>query len=65
MLIAKKQRSIKMSNIDFDVVNKICKTCGQTMVKFSGGYKCIICGTEYTNKQIQTEIDKLKKREMR
>jgi tRNA(Ile2) C34 agmatinyltransferase TiaS len=54
-----------MSNIDFDVVNKICKTCGQTMVKFSGGYKCIICGTEYTNKQIQTEIDKLKKREMR
>lgn len=65
MLMLKKQRRIDMSNIDYAVVNKLCKKCGQSMVQFSGGYKCLTCGVEYSNKEIQSEVDKLKEKGMR
>jgi DNA-directed RNA polymerase subunit RPC12/RpoP len=34
------------------------------MVKTTGGYKCLICGNEYTDKQIKAENDKLKEKGM-
>lgn len=48
--------------INFAILNKICIKCGSDMVKTTGGYKCLICGNEYTDKQIKAENDKLKEK---
>jgi uncharacterized Zn finger protein (UPF0148 family) len=50
--------------INFAILNKICIKCGTDMVKTTGGYKCLICGNEYTDKQIKAENDKLKEKGM-
>jgi uncharacterized Zn finger protein (UPF0148 family) len=51
--------------INIAIANKICIKCGSSMTKVSGGYVCIICGKEYTDKQIKDEIEKLKSKGMR
>jgi tRNA(Ile2) C34 agmatinyltransferase TiaS len=47
------------------IINKICIQCGHSMVRVAGGYRCLICGREYTDHQIQVELSKLKAKGMR
>jgi len=51
--------------VNIAIANKICIQCGHSMVRIAGGYRCVICGREYTDHEIERELSKLRDRGMR